>query len=127
MSRTYDGISYADLMKAAKQNRHVGRTIREMSDWMIREFGAPLPGVKLRLKPTSLGEAMRFARDVAGVTLKELAVAVGYTEGTALCAYEHGKAYPSLGKLELIAKELGVSFTVSSRGWTWTKDEGPER
>jgi hypothetical protein len=123
MSRTYDGVSYAELKKAAKQNRHVARIIREMSDWMIREFGGPVPGVKVRLKPTSLGEALRFARDVAGVTLKELATAVGYKDGTVLCAYEHGKAYPSLGKLELIAKELGVSFTVSSKGWTWTKDD----
>lgn len=122
MNRTYDGISYADLLEAAKKNRRVGGVLREMSDWMLREFGGPIPGVKLRLKPTSLGEAMRFARDVAGMTLKELATAVGYTDGTTICIYEHGKAYPSLGKLELIAKELGVSFTVSARGWTWKKD-----
>lgn len=122
MNRTYDGISYADLLEAAKKNRRVGRVLREMSDWMIREFGAPISGVLVRLKPTSFGEALRFARDIAGKKLKELALAVGYTDATTICSFENGRAYPSLGKLERIAKELGMSFTVSARGWTWEKD-----
>jgi DNA-binding XRE family transcriptional regulator len=123
MSRIYDGISYADLQKAAKESRHIARVLREMSDWMIREFGGPIPGVKVRLRPTSFGEALRFARDVAGKLQKPLALAVGYTHATTICSFENGRANPSLPKLEAIAKELGVRFTVSSSGWTWEKEE----
>ena len=61
----------------------------------------------------TLGEKIKFARQLKGMTQKELGLMVGFSESTAdnrIRQYEMGKMKPKEDKLELIANALGVDI-----------------
>ncbi len=61
----------------------------------------------------TLGEKIKFARQLRGMTQKELGLKVGFSESTAdnrIRQYEIGKMKPKADKLELIAEALDVDI-----------------
>lgn len=56
-----------------------------------------------------LGRRLRYARETAGLSLRELARCIGLRDHTVLIKYERGETPPSSVRLLSLAQALGVS------------------
>lgn len=69
------------------------------------------------------GDALRAARERAGLSLRELARRAGTSHST-LAAYEAGVKVPSVDTMERIIRATGHEFATASRTSVYS---GPER
>lgn len=61
-----------------------------------------------------VGDALSAARESRGLSRRALAAELGLAD-TTLLALEHGRANPTLGRLEQVADGYGVVFAIEAR------------